>query len=144
MKVKEIEINGKIYCINHITESDKYSPCNYCDLSSHCDNTKENDVVFEVCRRNPSNSYFKEIKQKENTNIKFYRFSSGTIFNVNYIKDILFITFVEKYSPEHYGFTIILNQGNVEVGFKNTIAANRERNKFIKFIEKYGYTNSSI
>lgn len=141
MKVNEIEINGKVYRTSYIKESDKYSPCNYCDLSSHCDNTKKDDVVFEVCRRNPSDSYFKKVTQKENINTKFYRFSTGTVFNVNHIKDIIDMGYVERHhmEPTKYSFSILLtNAVAIHVRFDTKVIANRERNKFIKFIEEYG------
>lgn len=132
MKVNEIEFNDEVYRITP-TQDDNY--CKNCALKEHCGNTtQEGDFIYDICQEHIVKSNFQKINKR---NTKFYRFSSGTMFNLNLLSDILFITFVEKYSPEHYGFTIILNKGNVEVGFKNTIAANRERNKFIKFIEEY-------
>lgn len=144
MKVNEIEINGKVYRATYIKDANKYYICDHCDLKSYCVNDKENAIVFDLCQRNPFDGYFKEVKQKENITNKFYKFSSGTVFNVNQIKDILFISFVEKYNSEYYSFKIILKHGTVELRFKKTIIATRERNKFIKFIERYGNTDNSI
>ena len=147
MKVNEIEINGKIYRANYIKDSNESCICNYCDLNSHCANTGEDDIIFELCRKNPFNSYFKEVKQKETITNKFYRFSSGTVFNINHIKHIIDMGYVELCTMDHskYEFSILLtNAVAIHVRFDTKAIATRERNKFIKFIEKYGYANNSI
>lgn len=142
MKVNEIEINGKIYRANYIAESEACNICERCDLESHCAHTKEDDNVFELCRKNPFNGYFKEVKQKENFNTKFYRFSTGTVFSVSHIKDIIDMGYVEVCPMEldKYSFSVLLsNKVTIHFRFDTKLIALRERNKFIRFIETYEY-----
>lgn len=141
MKVNEIEINGKIYRTNYIKDSNICDICDSCDLKANCNDDSEDNIIFELCQRNPFKWCFKEIKQKENNNIKFYKFSTGTIFNVSHIKDIIDMGYVELCieDPTKYGFTILMtNSVVIFVRFDTKIIAIRERNKFIKFIEEYG------
>ena len=141
MKVNEIEFNGKIYRVVKASDS---SICETCALKDHCDNTtQEGDVIYQICQNHPFVAQFKQINNivdiKEN--IKFYRFSSGTVFNVNHIKDIIDMGYVELcvMDPSKYEFSILLtNAVAIHVRFNTKAIANRERNKFIKFIEEYG------
>lgn len=139
MKVNEIEINGKIYRVDCIKDADS-NICEHCDLQSHCNTFTKDNIFFELCQKNPFNGYFKEVKQKENNTNKFYKFSSGTVFNTNHIKHIIDIGYVEKHhmEPNKYSFSILLtNAVAIHVRFDTKAIANRERNKFIKFIEEY-------
>lgn len=141
MKVNEIEINGKIYRANYIKDANDCHICEHCDLQSYCDSCEEDDSLFDLCQTNPFKWCFKEVKQKENITNKFYRFSSGTVFHVNHIKDIIDMGYVELCieDPTKYGFTILMTNGVVIfVRFDTKLIATRERNKFIKFIEEYG------
>lgn len=93
-----------------------------------------------MSKKNPFKWCFKEVKQKENINTKFYRFSTGTVFNINHIKDIIDMGYVERHhmEPTKYSFSILLtNAVAIHVRFDTKAIANRERNKFIKFIEEY-------
>lgn len=141
MKVNEIEINGKIYRISFNKDNNESSICKRCDLDSICNSSSEGKTIFDICVKNPNRCYFKEVKQKENnTNIKFYRFSTGTVFNVNHIKHIIDMGYVELcvMDPSKYEFSILLtNAVAIHVRFDTKTIATRERNKFIKFIEEY-------
>lgn len=140
MKINEIEINGKIYRANYIKDSNNCNICESCDLKSHCDNDEVEDVVFKLCQENYFKWCFKEVKQKENINTKFYTFSTGTVFNVNHIKDIIDMGYVELCieDPTKYGFTILMtNSVVIFVRFRTKLIALRERSKFIRFIQKY-------
>lgn len=140
MKVNEIEINGKIYHANYIKDSNDCNICESCDLKHYCDNAVADDVVFKLCQENPFKWCFKEVKQKENFNTKFYRFSTGTVFNVSHIKDIIDMGYVElcAMDPNKYEFSILLtNAVAIHVRFDTKLIALRERNKFIRFIETY-------
>lgn len=142
MKVNEIEINGKVYRATYIADSNKYYVCDNCDLKSHCVNDKENGIIFELCQRNPFEGYFKEVTQKENINTKFYRFSTGTVFSVSHIKDIIDMGYVEvcPIEPDKYSFSVLLsNKVTIYFRFDTKLIALRERNKFIRFIETYEY-----
>lgn len=139
MKVNEIEINGKIYRANYIKESNVCDICESCDLKSNCNDDSEDNIIFELCQRNPFKWCFKEIKQKENTNIKFYRFSTGAVFNINHINRIITIGEIKHYEDVVYSFTISTIDWTVSIVNKSKLILTRERNKFIKFIEKYGY-----
>lgn len=137
MKVNEIEINGKIYRACY-SDKNHNNICNNCDLKLQCD-TDINEIIREICSHNFACN-FKEVKQKENNNTKFYRFSSGTVFNINHIKDIIDMGYVELcvMDPSKYEFSILLtNAVAIHVRFDTKAIANRERNKFIKFIEEY-------
>lgn len=146
MKVNEIEINGKVYRVNYIENSNVCNICDSCDLKSYCDNQPEDDPLFKLCQENPFKWCFKEVKQKENINTKFYTFSTGTVFNVSHIKNIIDMGYVELCieDPTKYGFTILMTNGVVIfVRFRTKLIALRQRSKFIKFIQTYEYTNSS-
>lgn len=140
MKVNEIEFNGKIY---RIVEASDASICETCALKDHCDNTtQEGDAIYQICQSHPFIAQFKEINDIVNIkeNIKLYRFSTGTVFNVSHIKDIIDMGYVELCieDPTKYGFTILMTNGVVIfVRFNTKVMATRERNKFIKFIEEY-------
>lgn len=138
MKVNEIEINGKIYRACY-SDKNHINICNDCDLKSQCD-TDVNEIIREICSNNFACN-FKEVKQKEDIHTKLYRFSTGTVFHVNHIKDIIDMSCVELCieDPTKYGFTILMTNGVVIfVRFDTKLIATRERNKFIKFIEEYG------
>lgn len=140
MKVNEIEINGKLYRAKYVKDSDVCNICDSCDLKSYCDNQPEDDLLFKLCQENPFKWCFKEVKQKENINTKFYRFSSGAVFNINHIKHIIDMGYVERHhmEPTKYSFSILLtNAVAIHVRFDTKTIATRERNKFIKFIEEY-------
>lgn len=140
MKVNEIEINSKIYRVNYIKDSDNCSICEYCDLRTNCVEDSKDNIIFELCQRNSFGCYFKEVKQKENITNKFYTFSSGTVFNTNYIKDIIDIGYVETCPIEldKHSFGVLLsNKLTIHFRFDTKLIATRERNKFIKFIEEY-------
>lgn len=140
MKVNEIEINGKVYRANYIKDSNNCNTCEHCDLKSYCDNAAIDDIVFKLCQENPFKWCFKEVKQEENNSIKFYKFSTGTVFHINHIKDIIDMGYVELCieDPTKYGFTILMaNSVVIFVRFDTKAIATRERNKFIKFIENY-------
>lgn len=141
MKVNEIEINGKIYRANYIKDSNICDICESCDLKSHCDNTEEDDIVFKLCQENPFKWCFKEVTFEKFIGHSFYKFSTGTVFNVNHIKDIIDMGYVEicPMEPNKYSFSILLtNAVAIHVRFNTKAIATRERNKFIKFIEEYG------
>ena len=53
MKVNEIEINDKIYRANYIKDSNACDICNSCDLKSNCNDDSEDNIIFELCQRNP-------------------------------------------------------------------------------------------
>ena len=145
MKINEIEINGKIYRTCYIENKSDINICDSCDLKSQCDIDLD-EKIRDMCI-NDFPCYFKEVKQKENITNKFYTFSSGTVFNTNYIKDIIDIGYVDLCieKPSMYGFTILMTNGIVIfLKFKTKLIALRERGKFIRFIETYGYTNNSI
>lgn len=140
MKVNEIEINGKIYCTTYIKNSNDCNICEHCDLKFHCDNAVEDDIVFKLCQENPFKWCFKEVKTIKN-DFKFYTFSSGTVFNTNYIKDIINVGYVKTYPIEldKYSFSILLsNKVTIHFRFRTKLIALRERSKFIRFIETYG------
>ena len=140
MKVNEIEFNGKIY---RIVKSSNSSICETCALKDHCDNTtQEGNEIYQICQKHPFIAQFKEINDIVNIkeNIKLYRFSTGTVFHVNHIKDIIDMGYVELCieDPTKYGFTILMaNAVVIFVRFDTKNIATRERNKFIKFIEEY-------
>lgn len=146
MKVNEIEFNGKIY---RIVKASNDAICETCALKDHCDNTtQEGDEIYQICQSHPFIVQFKEINNivsiKEN--FKFYTFSSGAVFNTNYIKDIIDIGYVETCPIEldKHSFSVLLsNKLTIHFRFDTKTIATRERNKFIKFIERYGYTNNS-
>lgn len=135
MKVNEIEFNGEIYRITPTKENDF---CKNCALKEHCNNTtKEGDFIFDICQEHVIRTNFQKIDERNNT---FYRFSSGTVFNINHIKDIIDMGYVERcpMEPTKYSFSILLtNVVAIHVRFDTKAIANRERNKFIKFIEEY-------
>lgn len=139
MKVNEIEINGKIYRANYIKDSNICDICESCDLKSNCNDDSEDNIIFELCQRNPFKWCFKEVKQKENVNIKFYRFSTGAVFNINHINHIITIGEIKHYEDGDYSFTISTIDWTVSIINKSKLILTRERNKFIKFIEEYGY-----
>lgn len=136
MKVNEIEINGKIY---RIVKASNEAICETCALKDHCDNTtQEGDVIYQICQSHTFITQFKEINTKENS--KFYTFSSGTVFNTNYIKDIIDIGYVEMCPIEldKYSFSVLLsNKVTIHFRFRTKLIALRERSKFIRFIEIY-------
>ena len=139
MKVNEIEFNGEIYRIVPTQDNDS---CKNCALKEHCDNcTQEGDFIYNICQKHIIKTNFQKINKKNNKkDNKFYRFSSGTIFHINHIKDIIDIGYVElcAMDPTKYEFSILLtNVVAIHVRFDTKAIANRERNKFIKFIEKY-------
>lgn len=145
MKIREIEINGKIYRTKPVDDKSDIVICNNCDLQSQCF-TDLDIEIRDMCLNSDVEYYFKEVKQKQNTNIKFYKFSSGTVFNVNHIKHIINMGYVKvcAMDPTKYEFSILLtNAVAIHVRFNSRAIANRERNKFIKFIEEYGYANNS-
>lgn len=135
MKVNEIEFNDVVYRITP-TKDDDY--CKNCALKEHCGNTtQEGDFIFDICQEHIVKSNFQKINKR---NTKFYRFSSGTVFNVNHIKDIIDMGYVELcvMDPSKYEFSILLtNAVAIHVRFNSKAIATRERNKFIKFIEEY-------
>ena len=140
MKVNEIEINGKIYRANYIKDSNACDICNSCDLKSNCNDDSEDNIIFELCQRNPFKWCFKEVLFENYIKHSFYKFSTGTVFKVSHIKDIIDIGYVEKCSmePYKYEFSILLsNAVAIHVRFATKTIATRERNKFIKFIEEY-------
>ena len=144
MKVNEIEINGKIYRTCYIENKSDINVCDSCDLKSQC-NIDLDEKIRDMCL-NDFPCYFKEVKQKENITNKFYTFSSGTVFNTNYIKDIIDIGYVETCPIEldKHSFSVLLsNKLIIHFRFDTKTIATRERNKFIKFIERYEYTNNS-
>lgn len=147
MKVNEIEINGKIYRANYIKDSNVCDICDSCDLKANCNDDSEDNIIFELCQRNPFKWCFKEVIFENFNRPNFYKFSTGTVFNVSHIKDIINIGYVKKshMEPNKYEFTILLtNAVAIRFRFDTKIIANRERNTFIKFIETYGYANNSI
>lgn len=141
MKVNEIEFNGKIYRIVKASDS---SICETCALKDHCDNTtQEGDVIYQICQNHPFIAQFKQINNvvKIKENIKFYKFSTGTVFHVSHIKDIIDMGYVEVCPMDinKYSFSILMSNAiAIHVRFDTKNIANRERNKFIKFIEEYG------
>ena len=94
MKVNEIEINGKIYRANYIKDSNACDICNSCDLKSNCNDDSEDNIIFELCQRNPFKWCFKEVTFENYIRHSFYKFSTGTVFNVNHIKDIIDMGYV--------------------------------------------------
>lgn len=138
MKVNEIEINGKVYRANYIKDSNVCDICESCDLKANCNDDSDDDIIFELCQRNPFKWCFKEVKQKENINIKFYRFSSGAVFNINHINRIITIGEIKHYEDGDYSFLITTVDWSAHILNKSKSAISRERNKFIKFIEEYG------
>lgn len=140
MKVNEIEFNGKIYRI--VKASDSFI-CETCALKDHCGNTtQEGDEIYQICQSHPFIAQFKQINDIVNIkeNIKFYKFSTSTVFHVNHIKDIIDIGYVETCPIEldKYSFGVLLsNKVTIHVRFDTKLIATRERNKFIKFIEEY-------
>lgn len=144
MKVREIEINGKVYRANYINNKSDVNVCDSCDLKPQCVADTE-DEISGLCLNNAFECYFKEVKEtkaeiKTNNPNKFYKFSSGTMFHLNHIKDIIDMDYVEKCptDPTKYSFSILLiNAVAINVRFNTKVIANRERNKFIKFIEEY-------
>lgn len=146
MKVNEIEINGKIYRANYIKNSNICDICESCDLKANCNDDSEDNIIFELCQRNPFKWCFKEVTFEKFIGYSFYKFSTGTVFNVSHIKHIVDMGYVELCieDPTKYGFTILMaNSVVIFVRFDTKTIATRERNKFIKFIEKYGYANNS-
>ena len=146
MKVNEIEINGKIYRANYIKDSDVCDICESCDLKTNCNDNSEDNIIFELCQRNPFKWCFKEVTFEKFVGHSFYKFSTGTVFNVSHIKDIIDMGYVEicPMEPDKYEFSILLtNAVAIHVRFDTKAIATRERNKFIKFIERYGYANNS-
>ena len=141
MKVNEIEFNGKIYRVVKASDS---SICETCALKDHCDNTtQEGDAIYQICQNHPFITQFKQINNIVNIkeNAKFYKFSTGTVFSISHIKDIIDIGYVEicPMEPSKYEFSMLLsNAVAIHVRFSTKSIATRERNKFIKFIEEYG------
>lgn len=142
MKVNEIEINGKIYRANYIKNSNHCNICESCDLKANCTDDSDDNIIFELCQRNPFKWCFKEVTFEEFYKHTFYKFSTGTVFHVNHIKHIVDIGYVEKCieDPSKWGFAMLMaNSVVIFVRFDTKLIATRERNKFIKFIERYGY-----
>ena len=140
MKVNEIEINGKIYRATYIKDSNVCDICDSCDLKSNCNDDSDDNIIFELCQRNPFKWCFKEAQFEDFNKHSFYKFSTGTVFNINHIKDIIDMGYVELCieDPTKYGFTILMtNSVVIFVRFDTKAIATRERNKFIKFIEEY-------
>lgn len=137
MKVNEIEINGKIYRANYIKDANDCNICEHCDLASYCDRCEDEAALFDLCQTNPFKWCFKEVKQKENINTKFYRFSTGAVFNVNHIDRIITIGEIKHYEEGNYSFLITTVDWSANILNKSKLALSKERNKFIKFIEEY-------
>ena len=138
MKVNEIEFNGKIY---RIVKASDASICETCALKDHCDNTtQEGDEIYQICQSHSFIAQFKEIKNIVNIkeNIKFYKFSTGAVFNVDHINRIITIGEIKHYEDGDYSFLITTADWSVHILNKSKSALSRERNKFIKFIEEYG------
>lgn len=145
MKVNEIEFNGAVYRITPTKDDDC---CKNCALKVHCDNcTQEGDFIYNICQEHIDKINFQKINKRNiKRDTKFYRFSSGTVFNINHIKDIIDMGYVELcvMDPSKYEFSILLtNAVAIHVRFDTKTIATRERNKFIKFIEEYEYTNNT-
>lgn len=128
MKVNEIEFNGKIYRI--VKASDSFI-CETCALKDHCGNTtQEGDEIYQICQNNPFIAQFKQINNIVNIkeNFKFYTFSSGTVFNTNYIKNIIDIGYVETCPIEldKYSFGVLLsNKVTIHFRFRTKLIALR-------------------
>ena len=137
MAKKEFVVNGKTYIST--PSKDRSKICELCDLKEQCEGG--NIEILRKCGEFHYDNNFQHINNVENNiNKVFYRFSSGTVFHINHIKDIIDIGYAEwcVEDPTKYAFTILMTNGVVIfVRFNTKSIATRERNKFIKFIETY-------
>lgn len=137
MSKNRFVVNGKTYISSPSKDLNRI--CELCDLKEQCEGG--NLDIIRKCETFPYDNNFQHIDKIENIiNKVFYRFSTGTVFHINHIKDIIDIGYAEwcVEDPTKYAFTILMTNGVVIfVRFATKNIANRERNKFIKFIEEY-------